>query len=64
VEFFLPEAEWRTLLPKLAENPEVTWFAGNSSGQFEACHVDAVNPVTWGTFAGKEYVSSSLTCKK
>jgi hypothetical protein len=66
VEFFLPEEEWRVLLPKLEQNPEVTWFAGNASGQFEACHADAVNPVTWGTFAGKEYelLIPSHTCNE
>jgi methylenetetrahydrofolate reductase (NADPH) len=34
----------------------VTYFAGNSDGIFNASDADAVNPVTWGTFPGKEYV--------
>jgi methylenetetrahydrofolate reductase (NADPH) len=42
------------LREKLDKHPEVTYFAGNSNDNFEASEDSAVNPVTWGTFSGKE----------
>jgi methylenetetrahydrofolate reductase (NADPH) len=57
VEFFLPSKDWAVLKKKLAKEEEVTYFAGNSRGDFEATDEETVNPVTWGTFAGKEYVN-------
>jgi methylenetetrahydrofolate reductase (NADPH) len=62
VELFLPTSDWKTLKAKIQDLPEeVTYFAGNAAGDFEASDAKSVNPVTWGTFPGKEYgYSSSL----
>jgi methylenetetrahydrofolate reductase (NADPH) len=54
VEFFLPEPDWKMLRELLDKHAEVTYFAGNNQGQFECSEGEAVNPVTWGTFSGKE----------
>jgi methylenetetrahydrofolate reductase (NADPH) len=54
VEFWLPTADWKSLREKLDKHPEVTYFAGNGNGQFEASDDAAVTPVTWGSFPGKE----------
>jgi methylenetetrahydrofolate reductase (NADPH) len=54
VEFFLPSSDWKVLRETLDKHPEVTYFAGNAQGQFEGSEDNAVNPVTWGTFSGKE----------
>jgi methylenetetrahydrofolate reductase (NADPH) len=60
VEFFLPNAEFQQLKEKLDANDQVTYFAGNAEGDFEASNEDGVNPVTWGTFAGKEIVTPTI----
>lgn len=54
----MSESDWKDLREKLDKHPEVTYFAGDNSGKFEATEGDVVNPVTWGTFPGKEYVCS------
>ena len=54
VEFWVPSADWKALRETLDKHLEVTYFAGNGKGQFEASEDTAVTPVTWGTFPGKE----------
>lgn len=65
VEFFLPAEDWRALRSKLERRnddgcDEVTFFAGDDAGHFESSDEDSVNPVTWGTFRGKEIVSPTI----
>lgn len=60
VEFFIPSAAFAELKPRLDAHEQITYFAGNAAGDFEASHEDAVNPVTWGTFAGKEIVTPTI----
>lgn len=60
VEFFIPSSDWKALQPRLAAHEQITYFAGNSQGDFEASAEDGVNPVTWGTFAGKEIVTPTI----
>lgn len=54
MEFFLSNEDWERLKQKLDDNEEVTYFAGNAIGDFEASDIESVNPVTWGCFTGKE----------
>lgn len=60
VEFFIPSAQYAQLKPRLQAHDQITWFAGNAAGDFEASQEDGVNPVTWGTFAGKEIVTPTI----
>ncbi|KAF1935537.1 methylenetetrahydrofolate reductase-like protein [Clathrospora elynae] len=60
VEFFIPSAQFFALKPKLDAHDQITYFAGNARGDFEASQEDGVNPVTWGTFAGKEIVTPTI----
>jgi methylenetetrahydrofolate reductase (NADPH) len=60
VEFFLPSSDWTRLRDKLDNQAEVTYFAGDAAGQFESSDEEAVNPVTWGTFTGKEIVTPTI----
>jgi methylenetetrahydrofolate reductase (NADPH) len=60
VEFFLPSKDWEILKPRLENHEQITFFAGNSAGDFEASDENGVNPVTWGTFAGKEIVTPTI----
>ncbi|KAL1593699.1 methylenetetrahydrofolate reductase 1 [Paraconiothyrium brasiliense] len=60
VEFFLPSADWAALQPRLKAHDQVTYFAGNAAGDFEASSEEAVNPVTWGSFTGKEIVTPTI----
>lgn len=60
VEFFIPSADFKTLKPRLDAHDQITYFAGNAKGDFEASQEDSVNPVTWGTFAGKEIVTPTI----
>jgi methylenetetrahydrofolate reductase (NADPH) len=60
VEFFIPSAQFHALKEKLDAHEQVTYFAGNDEGDFEASNEDSVNPVTWGTFAGKEIVTPTI----
>ncbi len=60
VEFFIPSAQFATLKSRLDANELVTYFAGNAAGDFQASQEDSVNPVTWGTFAGKEIVTPTI----
>lgn len=39
---------------------EITYFAGNKHGEFESSDIKSVNPVTWGTFPGKEITSPTI----
>jgi methylenetetrahydrofolate reductase (NADPH) len=60
VEFFVPAADWKALQPRLKAHEQITYFAGNAAGDFEASSEEGVNPVTWGTFAGKEIVTPTI----
>jgi methylenetetrahydrofolate reductase (NADPH) len=60
VEFFLPASEFPQLKERLDAHDQVTYFAGNANGDFEASNEESVNPVTWGTFAGKEIVTPTI----
>jgi methylenetetrahydrofolate reductase (NADPH) len=60
VEFFIPSADWSALQAKLIEHPQITYFAGNAKGDFVSSGEDTVNPVTWGTFAGKEIITPTI----
>lgn len=60
VEFFIPSAQFEILKPRLDAHDQVTYFAGNAAGDFEASQEDGLNPVTWGTFAGKEIVTPTI----
>jgi methylenetetrahydrofolate reductase (NADPH) len=54
VELFMPESDWKALRERLDKHGEVTYLAGNITDNFECSEGEPVNPVTWGTFAGKE----------
>ena len=56
VEFFIPSSDWRALHRKLQDIEDVSYYAGNSEGEFVCSDADSVNAVTWGAFTGKEYV--------
>ncbi|TKA24638.1 hypothetical protein B0A50_06398 [Salinomyces thailandicus] len=60
VEFFLPAADWKRLKPILQADEQVTYFAGNAAGEFVCSDEQSVNPVTWGTFTGKEIVTPTI----
>jgi len=60
VEFFIPSADWKALQPRLKAHEQITYFAGNAAGDFVASNEEGVNPVTWGTFAGKEIVTPTI----
>jgi methylenetetrahydrofolate reductase (NADPH) len=44
----------------LHANASVTYFAGNAAGEFASSDGASVNPVTWGTFAGKEIITPTI----
>ncbi|KAI9658582.1 MAG: hypothetical protein M1821_002142 [Bathelium mastoideum] len=61
VEFFLSSKDWALLRRRLeAKEGEVTFFAGNGAGAFAASEEESVNPVTWGTFIGKEIITPTI----
>jgi methylenetetrahydrofolate reductase (NADPH) len=61
VEFFLPTSDWTALKKKFENLPdEITYFAGNAHGNFESSDLKSVNPVTWGTFPGKEIITPTI----
>lgn len=60
VEFFLPSADWRRLKSELDDDMDITFFAANASGDLVSSDVESVNPVTWGTFAGKEIITPTI----
>jgi methylenetetrahydrofolate reductase (NADPH) len=60
VEFFLPAADWARLQPRLKAHDQITYFASNAAGDFEASNEEGVNPVTWGSFTGKEIVTPTI----
>lgn len=39
---------------------KLTYFAGNRSRGWAATDDDMTNPVTWGTFAGKEIITPTI----
>ncbi|KAF1993550.1 MTHFR-domain-containing protein [Amniculicola lignicola CBS 123094] len=62
VEFFIPSADFDILKPRLIAHAQITFFAANSRGAFECSEgaEEGVNPVTWGTFAGKEIITPTI----
>lgn len=76
VEFFLPTTDWNTKLRPHLESPAVrdavSWYAGDSKGNFEASQrphghnekvaeeAAAVHAVTWGMFPGKEIATATM----
>lgn len=60
VEMFIPSADWKKLSEKLIEHPQITYFAGNAQGDFASSGETTINPVTWGTFAGKEIITPTI----
>lgn len=56
----MPSADWKRLRPLLEREEEVTYFAGNAAGEFASSDEKSVNPVTWGTFAGKEIITPTI----
>ena len=68
VEFFLPSSDFKrlhALLTSETHKEELTFFAGNAAGDFLSSDqmngkVESVNPVTWGTFAGKEIITPTI----
>jgi methylenetetrahydrofolate reductase (NADPH) len=60
VEIFVPSKDWKALQARLDSTDQITYFAGNAAGDFEASKEDSVNPVTWGTFAGKEIITPTI----
>jgi methylenetetrahydrofolate reductase (NADPH) len=60
VEIFVPSADWKELQARLDSSDQVEYFAGNAAGDFEASREDSVNPVTWGTFTGKEIITPTI----
>ncbi|KAF2171148.1 hypothetical protein M409DRAFT_51359 [Zasmidium cellare ATCC 36951] len=60
VEFFIPSADWKKLQGKLDQHPQITYFAGNGKGDFISSDEESVNPVTWGTFTGKEIITPTI----
>ncbi|KAF2106579.1 methylenetetrahydrofolate reductase-like protein [Lophiotrema nucula] len=60
IELFIPSKDFHKLLPRLTAHEQITYFAGNAAGDFEASDENGVNPVTWGTFAGKEIITPTI----
>lgn len=60
VEFFLPSKEFKQLRLKLDEHPQITYFAGNAAGEFLSNGANTANPVTWGSFTGKEIITPTI----
>jgi methylenetetrahydrofolate reductase (NADPH) len=60
VEFFLPSSDWKHLQQELGEDEQITYFAGNAAGDFVSSDAGSVNPVTWGSFAGKEIITPTI----
>lgn len=61
VEFFLSKADWEALKERMdrfneqqEEQDKVAYYAGDAHGTFVSSAPDSVNPVTWGSFSGKE----------
>ncbi|KAI9753225.1 MAG: hypothetical protein M1815_006290 [Lichina confinis] len=60
VEFFIPSSDWEALHRKLQDIEDVSYYAGNSEGEFVCSDADSVNAVTWGAFTGKEIISPTI----
>lgn len=67
VEFFLPITDWQKhLCPHLSSpsfRTDVSWYAGDSKGNFESSDTEgsaAVHAVTWGMFPGKEITTATM----
>ncbi|THY82057.1 methylenetetrahydrofolate reductase-like protein [Aureobasidium pullulans] len=60
VEFFCSHEDWTRLRTKLDKDDQVTYFACNGKGDFQAADEESLNPVTWGCFTGKEIVTPTM----
>lgn len=65
VEFFCPANDWHNRLKPFLKSqsisPEVSFYAGMSSGLFESSESsEAVHAVTWGSFLGKEIMTATM----
>nr|POE87405.1 methylenetetrahydrofolate reductase 1 [Quercus suber] len=60
IEFFVPAKDWTRLRKFLEADDEFTYLAGNAKGEFVSSDEQAVNPVTWGTFTGKEIITPTI----
>lgn len=60
VELFLPHKDWIKLRESILDDPNITYFASNASGEFQSSDIESVNPVTWGTFPAKEIVTPTI----
>ncbi|KAK9320707.1 methylenetetrahydrofolate reductase-domain-containing protein [Lipomyces orientalis] len=61
IEFFVPEDIWLTLKKKLQGSDFVSYYAGNSRGDFFSnMNANDVNAVTWGVFPNREVVQPTI----
>lgn len=73
VEFFIPSAEWKTLLEKLQSSEvqdTVCFYATSATGDFVSSDMTgnaagevkqaSTNAVTWGVFPGKEIITPTI----
>lgn len=67
VEFFVPATDWQRYLRPHLRSPSVragvSWYVGDSKGNFESSDREgsaAVHAVTWGMFPGKEIATATM----
>lgn len=63
VELFIPSASLTSLLRKLEDSEEVSYYASNAQGEFRSSGNGGegnANAVTWGAFPGKEIVTPTI----
>ena len=60
VELFIPSSSFPSLLQKLEDSEEVSYYASNAKGEFKSSGNGGANAVTWGAFPGKEIVTPTI----
>ncbi|TVY48222.1 Methylenetetrahydrofolate reductase [Lachnellula occidentalis] len=60
VELFIPSSSFPSLLQKLEDSEEVSYYACNAQGEFKSSGDGGANAVTWGAFPGKEIVTPTI----
>jgi methylenetetrahydrofolate reductase (NADPH) len=62
VELFIPSSDFTSLLRKLEDSEEVSYYASNAAGEFKSSGNGKgnANAVTWGAFPGKEIVTPTI----
>ena len=62
VELFIPSSDFMSLLRKLEDSEEVSYYASNAAGEFKSSGNGKgnANAVTWGAFPGKEIVTPTI----